>query len=219
MNKTYSMKRISTILTALFLLVGFSTAVTAQSSDQATVTATANVAADLTAQNVIDLDFGNILIGSSKFLDAGNQSFNPSADGVSGGESFGVAQIDYVPGEIIDIQIVFPTTLSANGVSGNSDMDFDNSYDGNGFSSSGINAILVDDTTIPDGSENQSLTILTGALKTDWSTVLGQWTLSDFQVPDGGTIYAIIGGKVTADPDQAVGVYTGSITVNVAVPD
>ena len=220
MNLIYNMKRISTILTALLLLAVFSTAVRAQTSDQATVTATANVEANLTVENVIDLDFGNILAGSTKFLDSRNQSFNPSADGVSGGESFGVAKIDYVPGESINVEVSFPSQLVADGVSGDNTMSVDFSIDGASGGGSGANIRLIDDSTVPDGSDNQALTsVLNGGDNNNWGSSNNTYSVTSIQVPSGGTIYAVLGGDVNAGSDQAIGQYTGSISITVTLPN
>ena len=223
MNKTDTMKRISTILTALLLIVVFSTAVTAQSSDQATVTATANVAADLTVESLFNLDFKNILLGTTKMLDASNQSVNSiitgteTTGGVTGNEVFGVVQIDYVPQETINIEIDFPNYLS--GVS-NSSNTLTASFVKDGFSgvqgsTSSANAILVDGSSDPGNSQP-----LSGGSTSDWVYGTGIiYSITDFEVPQSGTIYVVIGGEVKSLESTLIQQYQADIAVEVTIPD
>jgi len=213
------MNRLTKVLFAMALFVSLSITSMAQTSDQVNVSATANVAADLSVTPEIDLEFGNIIVGSSKILAPNIMSITTSADGISGGESFGVARIDYVIGESIDVEITVPGNLVADGASGNNTMPFYFSIDGAQNTASGASAILVDDTTIPDGSDDQSFTPLTGGAANNWGGSTNTYSVSNITVPDGGTLYVVIGGEVTAATDQAIGQYTGDITIETTLPN
>ena len=209
------MKTLKTLLFAVTLLVGFSSMALAQNAD-ATITANANVIADIAATNVSDIDFGDVVVNTEKFLDASDQSVS-TTNGVTGGEAFGAVDIDFAANENIDIDVQFPSSLAGQTNASNT-LSVDFSADGDG--GTGANAVIVNGSISYDGAVSDGLfaNALTNGAKADWGSPSGTtYTISDFTMPSSGELTVIIGGEVSAASGQSTEVYQGDITVTATV--
>ena len=212
------MKKLTTLLFAVTLLVGFSSVTMAQSSDNATISANANVVQDMVVGNdTNDIEFNNILIGSGKFINAADGTVDATAastsgtvNGVTGGEARGWFDISIVAGTSVDLSLAVPSTL----VKGEDTLDF--SVGASGFDNEDLNGLLTE--TKPTGTT--TVTAITGAAGTDFSFTDGTWTLDTaFEMPAGGTVYLALGGETFAASDQELGSYSGDITLTATVAD
>lgn len=213
------MKKLTTLLFAVTLLVGFSSVTMAQSTDNATITANANVVQDMVVGNENEnLEFNNILLNSAKFIDATDGSVDATGgfeDGVTGGETRGYFSIEIVEGTNVDLNMDVPSNL----------VDDDSNTllivfgtTGLGDESGNLNGLLTE--TEPTGTTPVSAIV--GGAGTDFSfdTGLGEYDLdSAFSMPSGGKVYLVLGGEVEALSNQPLGEYTGDITLTATVAD
>ncbi|MFD2532937.1 hypothetical protein [Gracilimonas halophila] len=204
------MKKLTILLFAVTLLVGFSSVTMAQSTDNATISANANVVQDMVVGNEFeDLEFNNILVNSAKFIDATDGTV--TANGVTGGETRGYFSIEIISGTNVDLTLDVPLNLE-DGSSNTLSIDFSD----NGDAGTDLNGLVTE--TKPVG--NASVTAITGATGSDFTLTTGVWVLdSEFAMPSGGLVYLALGGQVTATSDQEVGSYTGDITLTATVAD
>ena len=215
------MKKLTTLLFAVTLLVGFSSVTMAQTSeDDATISANANVVQDMVVGNdTNDIEFNNILIGSGKFIDAADGTVDATAastsgtvNGVTGEEERGWFDISIAAGTSVDLSLAVPSTL----VKGDDTLDF--SVGAIGFDNEELNGLLTE--TKPTGTT--TVTAITGAAGTDFSFTDGTWTLDTaFEMPADGTVYLALGGETFADSEQELelGSYSGDITLTATVAD
>jgi len=216
-NRIDTMKKITTILLfTVTLFAAFSTASMAQ--NDATTTASANVIAGFDVTKTADLDFDNVVTGSSKFLDADGLSV--TSDYVTGNEGFGVVKIEYVAQQTVDVSISFPVKLKKDGIADTDvTLAVDNSADGNG--GTGANAILAykdagNSTTIFGNVGESDIQVV--KTTTDWvdgpnNADFDNFNIDNVSIPSTGKLYVVVGGKVTATQTQANEEYQGTITV------
>ncbi|MDR9408297.1 MAG: hypothetical protein RI573_05580 [Balneolaceae bacterium] len=213
------MKKLKTLLFTATLLVGFSSVSMAQSTDNATITANANVVQDMVVGNEFeDLEFNNILVNSAKFIDATDGSVDASAtgtgaaaDGITGGETRGYFSIEIADGTNVDLTLEVPSDLE-DGNSNTLTIDFSDTGDGG----TDLNGLLTE--TEPTGTA--SVTAITGGAGSNFTLASGEWDLdSAFEMPSGGKVYLALGGEVSASSTQTLGSYTGDITLTATVAD
>ena len=225
------MKLIKRILLPVVLLAAWSPAALAQ-NDAAGTTASANVITDLFVGNKTNaLNFGNILVGSSKYLAAGSPdgSFvdatasgtGGSVDGVTGGEELGFISIK--TNGVVDIDVRLPGSLLS--TTSSAELDVDWSYDGQGNTSS-WNVLAVTSSDYTDGSAPTTYfddIIAAQNLWTQYGTSSGGPNIDPDQLIDigeaGGEIFVIVGGQVNATTTQPTEVYQESIEVRVYLID
>lgn len=212
------MKKLTTILFAGTLLVGFSSVTMAQSTDNATINAKATVVQDMVVgSDKNDIEFNNILKGSGKFITAADGSVDAAAattsgsvDGVTGGEERGWFDISIVADTNVDLNLDVPSNL----LNGAETLSF--SVGTSGFDNDDLNGMLTE--TKPTG--NTAVTAITGGAGTGFSFANGTWTLdTEFEMPAGGTVYLALGGETYASTTQALGNYSGDLTLTATVAD
>ena len=212
------MKKLTTLLFAVTLLVGFSSVTMAQSSDEATISANANVVDDIVVGNEVqDLEFNNILVNSAKFIDAEDGTVDASAtgtagtdDGITGGETRGYFSIEIAEGVEVNVELTVPSNLKDD--SNNTlEIDFDES--GIDDETGNLNGLLTEDE--PTGTE--SVSAITGGEGDDFTYDNGEWTLDNVEMPKSGKVYLALGGEVSATIDQQSGSYEGDITLTATV--
>lgn len=215
------MKKVITLLFAVTLLVGFSSVANGQSSDDATISANANVVQDMVVGNdTNDIEFNNILRNSGKFINAADGTVDAAAattsgtvDGVTGGEERGWFDISIVAGTNVNLTLAVPSTLN-NGDNGDNTIQF--SVGTSGFDNSDLNGLITE--TKPTGTT--AVTAITNGEGTNFTFSSGDWTLDTaFEMPAGGTVYLALGGETVAASDQALGSYTGTLTLTATVAD
>ncbi|MFD2532935.1 hypothetical protein [Gracilimonas halophila] len=211
------MNKLKTLLFASTLLVGFNSVAMAQ-SDDATITANANVIDNITVTSTSNLDFGDILVGTSKTMDAANQSVS-TTNGVTGNETFGAVDIETANANI-KIEIEFPDDLTGQSDANNTlPFIFSGGYAGG----QGAEAILVDGDENYTGAVDAGLTQLQDGGSFDWGYKISpdydKHAIDDFPMPASGSLTVIIGGTVTAASDQSVEQYQGDFTVTSTVAD
>jgi len=217
------MKKLTTLLFAVTLLVGFSSVTMAQSSDNATISANANVVQDMVVGNESEnLEFNNILVNSAKFIDATDGSVDASAtgtgaaaDGITGGETRGYFSIEIISGTNVDVTLTVPSNLE-DGSSNTLQIGFDET--GIGDETGNLNGLLTE--TEPTGTA--SVTAITGGAGSNFTFASGdgEWDLdSAFTMPSNGKVYLALGGEVSATSDQELGSYAGDITLTATVAD
>ena len=214
------MKKLKTLLFASTLLAGFSSVAMGQSTDNATINANANVVqAMVVGGETKDLEFKNILIGSGKFIDAvdgsadaataNSEIIGAAVNGITGGESRGYFSIEIAEGITVDLSLDEPDELKD---------DEDNGLFVH-FSINGdeLNGLLT--TTKPEGTT--SVTAIPNGESSNFAVFGGgpnQWNMRDpFTMPAGGKVYLSLGGTVVALNDQALGTYSGTITLTATV--
>ncbi|MFD2532936.1 hypothetical protein [Gracilimonas halophila] len=217
------MKKLKTLLFASSLLVGFSSVSMAQSTDNATINANANVVQAMVVGDLNqDLDFGNILQNSAKIILPANQQVDATASGTSGsedgitdGETRGFVSIDMVSGTNITLSVQVPEDLS-DGSSNTLPISFDaNGIDGES-TTGGLNGLVT--AELPTGSglvnayESMSTTAFSKSSNT-WSTI------SSFPMPAGDRVFLVLGGEVSAGANQVLGTYSGDITITATVDE
>ncbi|MFD2532938.1 hypothetical protein [Gracilimonas halophila] len=215
------MKKLKTLLFASSLLVGFSSVTMAQSTDNATISANANVVQDMVVGNEFeDLEFNNILVNSAKFIDATDGSVDASAtgtgaaaDGITDGETRGYFSIEIISGTNVDVTLDVPSNLE-DGSSNTLQIGFGET--GIGDETDNLNGLLTE--TEPTGTA--SVTAITGGAGSNFTLTTGEWDLdSAFEMPSGGKVYLALGGEVSASSTQTLGSYTGDITLTATVAD
>ncbi len=217
------MKEIKYILLTVVLLAAWSPAALAQ-NDAAGTTASANVITDLFVGNKINaLNFGNILVGSSKYLDAGNPggSFvdatasgtGGSVDGVTGGEELGFISIK--TNSVVRIEVRLPGRIYSE--SGQwMPVDWSSNGQGGGI---GYNLRAGVSSNYTDGSPPTTNLESVSLVKGNWnfSTISGENTTIYYEGLDigdaGGEIFVVVGGQVNASTSQPTDVYQGDITI------
>lgn len=212
------MKKLTTILFAGTLLVGFSSVTMAQSTDNATINANATVVQDMVVGNdTNNIEFNNILKGSGKFITAADGSVDAAAattsgsvDGVTGGEERGWFDISIVAGTNVALNLDVPSNL----LNGAETLSF--SVGTSGFDNTDLNGMLT--ATKPTGTT--AVTAITGGAGTGFTFGNGTWSLdSAFTMPAGGTVYLALGGETFASTTQALGNYSGDLTLTATVAD
>lgn len=211
------MKKLTTLLFAVTLLVGFSSVAMAQSSDNATISANANVVQDMVVGNEFeDLEFNNILVNSAKFIDATDGSVDATtgtADGITGGETRGYFSIEIISGTNVDLTLDVPSNLEDDN---SNTLQIGFGETGIGDETGNLNGLLTE--TEPTGTE--SVSAISGGAGSNFSLASGEWDLdSEFAMPSGGLVYLALGGEVQASSNQELGSYTGDITLTATVAD
>jgi hypothetical protein len=212
------MKKLTTLLFAVTLLVGFSSVTMAQSTDYATINANAKVVGAMAVgTDNQDLEFNNILVNSSKYIDATDGSVDADAattsgtvDGVTGSESRGYFSISIVGGTSVDLTLEVPSNL----VDDQNELAI--GFGRTGFNHDGgeLNGIITE--TLPQATT--SVTAITGGEGDDFSLSDGDF-VNTFTMPAAGTVYLALGGEVNALANQELGTYTGTITLTATVSD
>lgn len=214
------MKKISTLLFTVTMLVGFSSLVKGQSTDNETISANANVIQSMAVGGEKqDLEFNNVLIGSGKFIDAvdgsadaataNSEIIGAAVNGITGEESRGYFSIEIAEGITVDLSLDEPDELKD---------DEDNGLFVH-FSINGdeLNGLLS--TTKPEGTT--SVTAITNGESSNFAVFGGgpnQWNMRDpFTMPAGGKVYLSLGGTVVALNNQALSTYTGTLTLTATV--
>lgn len=213
-------KILKTLLFNCLLIVGCSSLAMAQSN--ATTTASANVLATLNVEGIQSLDFGAVLQGKDKFMGAGGGQLTVSYwDGIVGGATFGVVEIEYIENELLDIKIEWPTELSTP-----DNQTLNISFVPNtGVGPVGANAVLTASNFSTGASiGNNTGSPLTGGDTADWvktntAGTIEEYEVSDISVPTGGTLYLLIGGYIQTGTGTAIGEYTGDLTITASKPN
>ena len=219
------MKKLTTLLLAGSLLVGFSSVTMAQTTDNATISANATVVPDMAVGNESeDLNFGNILVNSAKFIDESDGSVDATAegtsgevDGITGGESRGYISIEIAGGVMVDLTLAVPSNLE----DGSNTLQIGFGESGIDDESGNLNGRITQ--TKPSGTSN----VISGGLASTMGVSVifktndgNVWELEDpFPMPPSGKVYLALGGEVSATSDQALGSYAGDITLTATVAD
>lgn len=220
------MKKLTTLLFAVALLMGFSSVAMAQSSDDASINANATVVQGMqVGEESQDLDFNNILRNSAKFIGALNGIADASAagtkgtvDGITGGESRGYFSIEIAPGASVDISLNVPTNIidAAQGFPFPAlPIDFSDTGDGG----DNFNGFLTEQQpgTGPGGVTPISTGVTAGSNFT-FDPGDSIWSLDNaFEMPESGKVYLVMGGEVSAASDQELGEYTGFIELTATI--
>jgi len=198
------------------LLAGVHSAAVAQNS--ATSTASANVVAGIDISTNTNIHFRDIVAGTSKFLDARDQTVTASNGGLTGVselESFGSVKIGYSGTGTLNFEITFPEELEGE----SSDATLSADFSANGEGATGANAVILDFLSYSGNPRNDPLaTPLNGGEKNDWTSESSNvYTINNYNIPSSGEILIVVGGKVTANEQQSVEAYQGSITVKASV--
>ena len=212
------MKKLKTLLFTATLLVGFSSVSMAQSTDNATINANANVVqAMVVGGDTNDIEFNNILLNSTKFIDATDGSVDAEArtvgnvDGITGGEERGWFDISIAGGINVDVSLNITTQLKDEN---NNSLGFSTSEKGFGYKE--LNGMLTE--TKPTGTT--PITAIDGGEGTKFSFLETTWTLDNaFTMPESGTVYLALGGETFALTDQVLGTYSGDLTLTATVVD
>lgn len=213
------MKKVITLLFAVTLLVGFSSVTMAQSTDNTTINANANVVQAMVVGNEkANLEFNNVLVDSWKTVNAITNTAiatGGSVNGVTGGESRGFFSIEIVQGTPIDYSLAVPTNLVG---PSEATLPIDFNTANLGGDATTFNGFLT--TTDPSGTNDLSGAILTGGAGSDFSSPANSpITLDDLAMPEGGKVYLVVGGTVKAGESQALGSYAGTLTLTATVND
>ncbi|MFD2532934.1 hypothetical protein [Gracilimonas halophila] len=215
------MKKIPILLFAVSLLAGFSSVAMGQSTDNETISANANVVQDLkVGEDKGSLEFGDVVVNSTKFIDAENGDV--VSTGITGGEQRGFFDVQMGGEPNINLEIRFPTQLGS-GMFGNLvTMPFYSASDGE--SAGTVNAIVTEQADF-NGNLNDDFGTNILVNKTDWtiteitSTVTAE-TTSAVSMPSSSKIYVVVGGKVEAEEEQEIrSDYLGTIKLTVTVAD
>ncbi len=204
-------------LLTVVLLAAWSPAALAQ-NDAAGTTASANVIATNIVEKTANLDFSENVEGSTKFMDADNQSVS-TTNGVTGNETFGVVDIEVATGQKFDVDLQFPTALTGQ-TDNNNTLPVDFSADGSG--GTGANAIIISaaaNQASYNGGVDANVGPIGGGTKTDWSGSGNSYTINNFGNSSVGSYKVVIGGKVTAANDQANEQYQGDLTITVTLTE
>lgn len=212
------MKVTAHILITTFLLVGFSSVTMAQSTDNATITANANVVQDMVVGgDANDIEFNNILLNSTKFINATDGSVDAEArtsvnvDGITGGEERGWFDISIAGGINVDVSLNITTQLKDEH---NNSLGFSTSEKGFGYQE--LNGMLTE--TKPTGTT--PIIAIDGGEGNKFSFAGTTWTLDNaFTMPESGTVYLALGGETFALTDQELGTYSGELTLTATVAD
>jgi len=211
------MKRIKPLLLVAALITGVNSVAMAQSAT-ATIEASATVISDITVTSGQDIDFGDIIVGTAKFISAFNQSTTlENGNGTTGNEQVGWFEISVTEGVNVDLTLDVPVNLTDAG-SNTLPISFDSAQ----FSVFGdLNGLVTAD----DPSSATNPTAVSGANGADFTPNNGgtnptEWTLNTpFTMPTGGTAYLVLGGQVSAGESQAVASYDGTITLTATITD
>ena len=221
----------------IFGLLGFAPVVSAQSTDNETITANARVLGTLkVGEQTNDLNFGNILINSAKRVQAVDGSVTALAaetnlsdtieggevNGITGGEERGWFDITADPGTELNVEVRILSRLRLS----QAEVLYivfteDGSTPVNGLNNT-LNGLITE--TQPSGTN--TLTPIDGGASDDfersgptaWRLSSGSFT-QPFEMPASGKVYFVIGGEVVAKADTSPGMYTGDIELEVSVPD
>ena len=210
MNKTDSMKRISTVLAAVLLIAGLHSKVLAQSN--ATTTASANVVQNLeVGEESQNLDFGDMLAGTLKQISAFDGAVSLLNDArVNGGEQRGFIRVETAAGSTVNVSLAVPSNLQDSN-DNTLPVDFDTNYGGTNQGTLNFRITEVK----PTGSTEVNNIPGYGFSHTYSS---GVWSLdSGFAMPASGTFYFTLGGEVSAGENQPLGEYSGDITLTVTL--
>ena len=214
------MKKLTTLLFAVALLVGFSSVSMAQSTNNATINATATVVGAMAVGNESnDLVFNNVLVDSWKTVNAftnGGIATGGTVTGVTGGEERGFFSIEIVEGTDVDYSLAVPSTLGGPDTA-TLPIEFNtlNLPVGN---SGHLNGFLT--ATNPADTADLSGAVHTGGGGSAFTHASASpITLGGIAMPEGGKVYLVLGGTVKAAANQATGEYTGDITLTATVSD
>lgn len=228
--------------TRLFILIlallGFASVVSAQSTDNETITANARVLGTLkVGEQTNDLNFGNILINSAKRIQAVDGSVTALAaetnlsdaidggevNGITGGEERGWFDITADPGTELNVEVRILSRLSLSQAEVLYIVFTEDGRNPRNGPANTLNGLITE--TQPSGTN--TLTPIDGGAGVDFERLFGMsaWRLGSplffepFEMPASGKVYFVIGGEVVAKADTSPGIYTGNIILEVSVPD
>ena len=217
------MKKVIALTFIMAVSTAMCTNLFAQESDQLRTSAT--VITDLFVGNKSNaLNFGNILVGSSKFLDSENPGGNyvdatasgtgGGVDGLTGDEELGFVSIE--TNGVVNITVRLPENLKSS-----SDNTLPVDWTGGGQNGSGYNirAGVADftDNTAPTGTISMMLGRNDWVLAaTDNGNPIVEATSVDIGAA-GGEIFVVVGGQVNAGTNQPTEVYQGNIQVTATI--
>ena len=222
----------------IFGLLGFVPVVSAQSTDNETITANARVLGTLkVGEQTNDLNFGNILINSAKRVQAVDGSVTALAaetnlsdtfeggevNGITGGEERGWFDITADPGTELNVEVRIPGSINLSQAEGLFIVFTEDGSTPINGSDNTLNGLITE--TQPSGTN--TLTPIDGGAGDDFQRIFGSmaWRLGSssflqpFEMPASGKVYFVIGGEVVAEADTSPGMYTGNIELEVSVPD
>ena len=214
------MKKVTILLFAVTLLVGFSSMANGQSSDEHTISATANVVGAMAVGNEDNnLIFNNVLVDSRKTINAIDESVKAdggTATGVTGGEERGYFSIEIVGGTDVDYSLILPSELDETGA-GNATLPITFDTEDIGGNSSIFNGFLT--ATDPAVTTDLTGDVLADATGSDWNGVSGTISLDGILMPESGKVYLVLGGTVDAGSSQTLGNYEADIELTATVAD
>ena len=214
MNDQNYMKTITTILAAVLLFAGLHSKALAQ-SDASTTTASANVVQSLeVGAESQNLDFGNMLAGTTKQVSASNGLVVlGTGGGITGGEQRGYISIETAGGTSLDLSLTVPSSLQ-DGSNNTLSLDFDTSRGGT-TQSNLFTRISEVKPTGTDALDNYN----DGFILFNYNG--GTWSLDNPPIimPASGTVYMALGGEVFADENQPAGNYSGDVTLTATITD
>lgn len=219
-----TMKKIPILLFAGSLLAGFSSVAMGQSTDNETISANANVVQDLkVGEDKGSLEFGDVVVNSNKFIDAENGDV--VSTGITGGEQRGFFDVQMGGEPNINLEIEFPTILSAGTVFSGDTLPFYSTSDSNSDGTQvNANAIVIEQADF-NGNLNDDFGTNSLVNKTDWTitedgNAIIANTTSAISMPSSSKIYVVVGGKVEAEDDQEIrSDYSANIHLTVTVAD
>ena len=234
-----------TIVLTFFILAFAVISAAAQSTQEnGQIPTEARVIGSVTVQDLHQVRFRTVLQGTDKHLkedltvaarDVDDMGENVNSAGVSssnafvGNEEFGVVKVTFPGGKLLTVEIDYPYGLDLDGGStqcetdgdANSSMEcliLDPTRSGGFTYASGINGFIT--TQDFSGGANASSSITSGDIVIpNISYTSGIFRRSGFNVPDGGEMYLVLGGRVYAKSAQVPGTYTGNISVTAKIPD
>ena len=214
------MKKMPTLLFAVTMLAGFSSVAMAQSTDNETISANANVVSSVVVgEEFNNLELGSLFTNSTKFLDAATGSVDitkGTRDALNGGEERGYFSIQIIQGTSLDLTLDTPRPLSG---SGSETLPVTFFKNGMGSKTDFPNAVITDSK--PSPSVDLSSDIVSGGADSDFSLITDDpdkvtWENNGFNMP-ANDVYLVIGGQVAAGENQAIDTYTGTITLTATV--
>ncbi|MFD2532933.1 hypothetical protein [Gracilimonas halophila] len=218
------MKKMPTLLFAVTMLAGFSSVAMGQStSDDGTITAEAEVVDAISVTGITNLNFGNVVAGSLTYIEpesgyVGDLNSVELMGPATGGEERGIFKIDAGSNEVTNVQISFPDQLKNSDESEVLDTDWS-------FTSDGA-TVFVTDGAPTDGTFSGDPGSIVGGQQQYWTLVSSTpgdevvYENSDLSIPEGtNVVHAVIGGREDVAVDQPIDSYSGSIELNVSIPN